>query len=108
MAENVTAATDANFDALTKDATTPVVVDFWAPWCGPCKMLGPILEDVAKEMQGRLKVVKVDIDQSPELASRFGIRSIPTLILFKNGEAVAQQMGAMPRSQLVSWIEQNS
>ncbi|MEI7556930.1 thioredoxin [Candidatus Chlorohelix sp.] len=83
----------------------PVLVDFWATWCGPCKMLSPILEQIADEKIGKLKVVKMDVDDNPEIASKFGILSIPTMILFKNGDKVAQLVGNQPKARILSQIE---
>lgn len=101
------AVTDQSFDADVLKTPGPVLVDFWAEWCGPCKMIGPALEDIAAEYKGRLKVAKVDIDSNPEIPTTYGIRSIPTLMIFKSGKLVAQQTGALPKSQLKAWIEQH-
>ena len=98
---------DADFEAEVLNATGPVVVDFWAEWCGPCRMIGPSLEDIAKEMDGKLKVVKVNIDENPMAPTRYGVRSIPTLLLFKNGQVAATKIGAEPKQKLVSWINSN-
>ena len=95
---------DADFEAEVLKAQGPVVVDFWAEWCGPCRMIGPSLEDIAKEMDGKLKVVKVNIDENPQVPSRYNVRSIPTLLLFKNGQVSATKIGAEPKQKLVSWI----
>ena len=96
--------TDQSFEADVLKASEPVVVDFWAEWCGPCRMIGPSLEDIAKEMDGKLKVVKVNIDENPMAPTRYGVRSIPTLLLFKNGQVAATKIGAEPKQKLVSWI----
>ncbi|MDX6744627.1 thioredoxin [Actinocorallia sp. A-T 12471] len=100
-----TSATDADFTAEVLDADLPVLVDFWAEWCPPCKMIAPVLEQIAAEYAGRLKVVKVDIDQSTETARAYGILSAPTLNLYKGGEVVAQIVGARPKRALLSAIE---
>jgi thioredoxin 1 len=97
-------ATDASFEQEVLKSDTPVLVDFWAEWCGPCRMIGPSLEDIAKEMDGKLKVVKVNIDENPVAPSRYNVRSIPTLLLFKNGQVAATKIGAEPKQKLVSWI----
>ena len=97
---------EAEFEqkVLQRSRELPVVVDFWAEWCGPCRMIGPSLEDIAKEMDGKLKVVKVNIDENPTTPSRYNVRSIPTLLLFKNGQVAATKIGAEPKQKLVSWI----
>jgi thioredoxin 1 len=97
--------TDQSFDQDVLKAQGPVLVDFWAEWCGPCKMIGPVLEDVSTEMAGKLKVVKINIDENPMTPSKFGIRSIPTLIMFKDGKPAAQKVGAEPKARLVQWIQ---
>ncbi len=98
------AVTDATFDAEVKNSDIPVVVDFWAEWCGPCKMIAPSLEEISNEMEGKIKVVKLNIDENPELASQFGIRSIPTLAMFKDGAVADIKVGASPKTALSSWI----
>ena len=95
---------DATFEADVLQSSEPVVVDFWAEWCGPCKMIGPSLEEIATEMAGKVKVVKLNVDENPLVAGKLGIRSIPTLMLFKDGKLASQKVGAAPKSQLVSWI----
>ena len=100
-------ATDASFEQEVLKSDTPVLVDFWAEWCGPCRMIGPSLEDIAKDMDGKLKVVKVNIDENPMVPTRYGVRSIPTLLLFKNGQVAATKIGAEPKQKLVSWINSN-
>ncbi|MAR05214.1 MAG: thioredoxin [Planktomarina sp.] len=99
------AATDATFDAEVKDSEIPVVVDFWAEWCGPCKQIGPSLEEISNEMEGKIKVVKVDVDTNPSAAASLGVRGIPALFLFKDGEVLSNKTGAAPKAALKSWIE---
>ena len=96
-----------NFKADVLDAQEPVVVDFWAEWCGPCKMIAPYLEDVASELGERIEVIKVNIDENPLTPTRYGVRGIPTLMLFKNGELAATKVGALPRSKLLEWVQQS-
>ncbi|MBS0995167.1 thioredoxin TrxA [Gluconobacter cerinus] len=107
MSANTVAVTDSSFETDVLKSEGPVLVDFWAEWCGPCKMIAPALEEIGAEYQGRLKVAKVNIDSNPEAPTQYGVRSIPTLIVFKDGKPVAQQMGAMPKSQLKAWIEKS-
>jgi thioredoxin 1 len=95
---------NSNFQSEVLDSVEPVVVDFWAEWCGPCKMIAPSLEEISVEMAGKVKVVKLNIDENPELAAKFGVRSIPTLALFKAGEVADIKVGAAPKSALSSWI----
>jgi thioredoxin 1 len=96
---------DASFQSDVLDSKVPVVVDFWAEWCGPCKMIAPILDDVAKSYAGKLTVAKLDIDANPGVPAKYGIRGIPTLILFKGGEVAAQKVGALSKSQLTAFID---
>lgn len=105
MSELVLYVTDQDFDKHILQSNVPVLVDFWAEWCGPCRMIGPILEDISKEYVGRLIVAKVNIDDNPRTPQRFGVRSIPTLILFKDGEVCATKVGAQPKSQLMAFID---
>ena len=93
-----------SFQSGVLEASEPVVVDFWAEWCGPCKMIAPALEEIATEMGGKVKIAKVNIDENPELAAQFGVRSIPTLMLFKGGEVADMKVGAAPKTALSSWI----
>jgi len=99
--------TDAQFDDDVLKADGPVLVDYWAEWCGPCKMIAPLLDEVAKDYDGKLRVVKVNVDDNPTAAQRFGIRGIPTLKLFKNGSEVATKVGTMSKSQLSSFLDSN-
>lgn len=95
---------NSNFSKDVLQAAEPVVVDFWAEWCGPCKMISPALEEIAAEMNGKVKVAKLNIDENPELAAQYGVRSIPTLMLFKNGEVADIKVGAAPKTALSAWI----
>ena len=99
------AITDSSFHADVISAGGPVLVDFWAEWCGPCKMIGPSLEELSDELGEKVTIAKLNIDENPDAPGRYGVRGIPTMILFKNGEAVATKVGAAPKSQLKSWIE---
>lgn len=96
--------TDASFEADVLKSTEPVVVDFWAEWCGPCKMIGPSLEEIATEMHGKVKIVKMNVDENPGVPGKLGIRSIPTLMLFKDGKLASQKVGAAPKGELTKWI----
>jgi thioredoxin 1 len=93
-----------NFQADVLQSSEPVVVDFWAEWCGPCKMIAPSLEEIATELNGKVKIAKLNIDENPELAAQFGVRSIPTLMIFKGGEVADMKVGALPKTALSSWI----
>ncbi|UUP17616.1 thioredoxin [Nitratireductor thuwali] len=93
-----------NFQSDVLQASEPVVVDFWAEWCGPCKMIAPALEEISAELGGKVKVAKLNIDENPELAAQFGVRSIPTLMIFKNGEVADMKVGAAPKTALSAWI----
>ncbi len=99
--------TDASFEQDVLKASGPVVVDFWAEWCGPCKQIAPALEEISAEMGDKVTIAKVNIDDNPEAPSTYGVRGIPTLIMFKDGEVADTKVGALPKSQLVQWIEQN-
>ena len=95
---------DANFEAEVLKATGPVVVDFWAEWCGPCRMIGPVLDEIYSAMGSKVKIVKLNVDESPRTASKYGVMSIPTLMIFKNGELASRQVGAAPKQKLEQWI----
>ncbi|MDF2232499.1 thioredoxin [Albimonas sp. CAU 1670] len=97
--------TDATFEADVIASDTPVVVDFWAEWCGPCKQIGPSLEELAGELDGKVKIVKLNVDENPNAASRYGVRGIPTLLVFKGGAVASSKVGAAPKSALKQWIE---
>ncbi len=99
------AVTDATFDSEVRQSDLPVVVDFWAEWCGPCRQIGPALEELAKEYDGKVKIVKVNVDENPQLPSQLGVRGIPSLFLFKDGQVVSNKVGAAPKAALKNWIE---
>ncbi len=107
MSDFIKHVSDATFDSEVIKSDTPVLVDYWAEWCGPCKMIAPVLEDVAKSYAGRLTVAKLDIDANPAVTTKYGIRGIPTLILFKGGEVRAQKVGALSKSQLTAFVDSN-
>ncbi|MGB0854600.1 MAG: thioredoxin [Pikeienuella sp.] len=99
------AVTDASFEADVLNSDKPVLVDFWAEWCGPCKQIGPSLEEIAAEMAGDVVIAKINIDDNPNAPSKYGVRGIPTMILFKGGQAAATKVGAAPKSSIASWIK---
>ena len=107
MAAVITNLSETTFDEEIGSAVEPVLVDFWAEWCGPCKMIAPILEEISTQLEDRLKVAKIDVDDNSKLPLQYGIRSIPTLILFKNGVVEAQQVGAVSKKQLEKFLEEN-
>ena len=107
MSENVVHTTDDSFEQDVLASDQPVLVDFWAEWCGPCKMVAPILDEIADEYVGKLKVVKLDIDSNPAMSRRFGVRGIPTLMVYKAGEVEATKVGAVTKSQLAAFIDSN-
>lgn len=105
MAENTIAITDANFDASVVKSSLPVLVDFWAPWCGPCVAIGPVLESLAQEYKGKLTIAKMNVDENANIPASFGVRSIPYMALFKNGKLVDSIVGAVPKTKLVDMIK---
>ena len=107
MSENVQEISDSSFENDVVKSETPVFVDFWAPWCGPCRAVAPIIEELASQYRGKLKVAKMNVDDSPEVAQKFMVTSIPTFIVFKNGQAADRTMGAMPKGQFQRFIERN-
>ncbi len=107
MSEKITHTSDGSFDADVTSNEKPVLIDFWAEWCGPCKMIAPLLDEIADEYADKLAVVKLNVDENPNTAQKFGIRSIPTLILFNDGAVQAQKLGAMSKSQLTEFLDTN-
>ena len=99
--------TDQNFQSDVLESSGPVLVDFWAEWCGPCRMIAPALEDISNEMGEKVTVAKLNIDENPDVPMRYGVRGIPTMLLFKDGQPVAQKVGAAPRGQIQQWLEAN-
>ncbi|ALK10953.1 thioredoxin TrxA [Blastochloris viridis] len=100
----VSKVTDASFDQDVLKSSDAVLVDFWAEWCGPCRMIAPVLDEIAAEMAGKIKIVKLNVDENPATAAKYGVMSIPTLMLFKNGELASRQVGAAPKAKLVQWV----
>lgn len=107
MSETIVHVTDASFEGDVLGADVPVLVDFWAAWCGPCKMIAPLLDQLSAEYEGKVKVCKIDVDANPQTAAKFSVRGIPTLMLFKNGELEATKVGALSKSQLVEFVDSN-
>jgi thioredoxin 1 len=105
MSQHIVNVTDSNFENEVLQSKLPVLVDFWAAWCGPCKMIAPVLSEIADEYAGKLKVCKVDVDANPDVPAKFGIRGIPTLIVFRDGDAEATKVGALSKSQLTEFID---
>ena len=99
--------TDSNFDEEIKNSQVPILVDFWAEWCGPCNQIGPILEDIGETKKDKLKILKLNIDENPQTPQKFGVRGIPTLMLFKDGKLVDTKVGSLPKNMLESWLEPN-
>jgi thioredoxin 1 len=107
MSEHIVHVTDDSFESDVLKSSEPVLIDYWAEWCGPCKMIAPVLDEIAGDYNGRLKIAKLNIDENPNTPPRYGIRGIPTLMLFKNGEVEATKVGAVSKSQLVAFIDSN-
>ncbi len=107
MSDRIIHVTDESFDREVLQSSAPVLVDYWAEWCGPCKMIAPVLAEIAEEYEGRLRIAKLNIDQNPDTPPRYGIRGIPTLMLFKDGEVEAIKVGAVPKSQLIAFLDSN-
>ncbi len=107
MSEQIVHVTDDNFEAEVLKSDLPVLVDYWAEWCGPCKMIAPVLDEITGEYEGKIKVAKLNIDENPNTPPRYGIRGIPTLMLFKDGEVEATKVGAVSKSQLIAFIDSN-
>ncbi len=107
MSEKIVHVTDDSFESEVLQSSDPVLVDYWAEWCGPCKMIAPVLDEIASEYDGRVKIAKLNIDDNPNTPPRYGIRGIPTLMLFKDGKVAATKVGAMPKGKIVEWIEES-
>ncbi|MYN11907.1 thioredoxin TrxA [Pusillimonas sp. TS35] len=107
MSDSIKHVSDASFEADVLNSDLPVLVDYWAEWCGPCKMIAPLLDDAAKQYAGRVIIAKVNVDENPDTAAKFGIRGIPTLMLFKGGKAAATKVGALSKSQLAAFLDES-
>ncbi len=107
MSELIRNVSDATFEAEVLNASEPVLVDYWAAWCGPCKMIAPLLDEASKVYEGRVKIAKLNVDENPDTAAKYGVRGIPTLMLFKNGQAVSTKVGALSKSQLTSFLDES-
>ena len=107
MTDSIKHVTDTSFDSDVLNSDIPVLVDYWAEWCGPCKMIAPILDEAAKAYEGRVKIAKLNVDENPDTAAKFGIRGIPTLMLFKDGKAATTKVGAMSKSQLTAFLDES-
>ncbi|NDE90984.1 MAG: thioredoxin [Alphaproteobacteria bacterium] len=105
MGNNTVAVSDATFEADVLKSSKPVLVDFWAEWCGPCKAIGPVLEELAADMSAEISIAKVNVDENPMAPSKYGVRNIPTLMLFKDGQLIDTKVGGMPKSQLAAWVK---
>ncbi len=108
MSDHITAITDDTFEQEVLGSDTPVLVDYWAEWCGPCKAIGPVLEDIAPGYAGKVRIVKLNVDENRNTASKYGVRSIPTLMLFKNGTVESTQVGALSKAQLTDFLDKNA
>ena len=106
MNDKIKVVSDASFEADVVSSSQPVLVDFWAEWCGPCKAIGPSLEELSEEMADKLKIVKINVDENPSTSQTYGIRSIPALMIFKDGQKIAEKMGALPKSALELWVNE--
>ena len=105
MSKNIIHLSDATFETEVLQSTTPVLVDYWAEWCGPCKMIAPILDEISKDYEGKLKIAKLNIDENAQTPAKFGIRGIPTLMIFKDGKLTDTKVGALPKSALLEWVK---